>query len=216
MISDEEKIFNRIKVLHDNLLIEIEPSIKKRTAYYVQSFKKLSIHILANNREEAKITKLQAEFEREIQKEEQKSELSNFSGKLTYSTSSESIADEESIEKIDKDECLANRFDELFNLTLDKSISSLCSTANDVSSISLSESCEEICDLNKFNFIMSTLKGKETSGYLNESDSYLLESDRNGSTSKSSIELLEVNEQLTSSATNNQSNKVFDFNDWTC
>ena len=62
-ISDEEKIFNRIKELHDNLLIEIEPSIKKRTAYYIESFKRLSNHLLANSNnqqqeKEAKIEKL--------------------------------------------------------------------------------------------------------------------------------------------------------------
>ena len=60
-ISDEEKIFSRIKELHDNLLIEIEPSFKKRTAYYIESFKRLSNHLLANSNNQQQVKEAEVE-----------------------------------------------------------------------------------------------------------------------------------------------------------
>lgn len=41
-IDEDEKMFNKVRSLHDNLLAEIEPSFRKRTAFYVKSFKTLS------------------------------------------------------------------------------------------------------------------------------------------------------------------------------
>jgi len=45
-LSEDERVLSKVKEMHDNLLNEIEPSLKRRSAYYVKSINKLSEMLL--------------------------------------------------------------------------------------------------------------------------------------------------------------------------
>jgi len=51
-LSNDEEVYNKVKEMHDKLLGVIEPSFRKRSAYYVESFKTLSMMLLKNSQEE--------------------------------------------------------------------------------------------------------------------------------------------------------------------
>lgn len=88
-MSEDEKIFNKVRKLHDDLLAEIEPSLRKRTSYYVKSFRSLSNLLLKKSMTKEEEDKLNYEAKRLKIKSSKLSCLTDRHIKIKESTSLE-------------------------------------------------------------------------------------------------------------------------------